>query len=202
MLLQTLIDDKIVKRSYSICSSNQTLQDEWIISFSIKQKEQGVFSTRSTQTAQPGMKIKMTWPLWKFVDPKSSRNYLFVSVGSGLSPCWSLYQWLLVSQDYDKIANLFGERYFSHVPQSVLDSYHISSPHIYHQLCLSKDDQFLADPLIRNGYVQDALDDALEFLDSNNITVFICGLPVMCNHVKDILLAKWFAKEQLIIEKY
>jgi len=39
MMLQTLIDDKIVKRAYSIYSTNQHLQDSQIISFCIKRKE-------------------------------------------------------------------------------------------------------------------------------------------------------------------
>ena len=60
MLLQTLIDGKIVKRSYSICSTNQDLQDSQIISFSIKRKEFGVFSTWATKVAKPGMQITMT----------------------------------------------------------------------------------------------------------------------------------------------
>lgn len=60
MLLQTLIDNKIVKRSYSICSTNQDLQDRQIISFSIKRKDNGVFSTWATKVARPGMQITMT----------------------------------------------------------------------------------------------------------------------------------------------
>jgi len=39
MMLQTLIGDKIVKRAYSIYSTNHQLQDSQIISFCIKRKE-------------------------------------------------------------------------------------------------------------------------------------------------------------------
>jgi uncharacterized membrane-anchored protein len=39
MMLQTLIGDKIVKRAYSIYSTNQQLQDSQTISFCIKRKE-------------------------------------------------------------------------------------------------------------------------------------------------------------------
>ena len=59
MMLQTLIGDKIVKRAYSIYSTNQDLQDSQIISFCIKRKEGGLFSTRATETAVVGMKIDM-----------------------------------------------------------------------------------------------------------------------------------------------
>lgn len=60
MMLQTLIGDEIVKRAYSIYSTNQDLQDGQTISFCIKRKEGGLFSTRATQVAQEGMQITMT----------------------------------------------------------------------------------------------------------------------------------------------
>lgn len=202
MLLQTLIDGKIVKRSYSICSTNQDLQDSQIISFSIKRKEMGVFSTWATKIAQPGMSITMTGPLGKFIDTWLSRNYLFVSVGSGLSPCLSIYNRLLTTGEYNKIANLFGEKTIEHIPETVMEAYTKMDDHIYNQICLSREINTSHPTIIRPGYVQGALDDALHFLATDDITVFICWLPVMCDEVRDILLAQWFSKERLVIEKY
>lgn len=202
MLLQTLIDGKIVKRSYSICSTNQDLQDSQTISFSIKRKENGVFSTRATKAAKPGMSITMTWPLGKFVDKKISKNYLFISVWSGLSPCLSIYDHLIATWDYNKIANLFGEKKLEHIPDSVLSSYTKMDAKIYNQICLSRELSTSHPDVMRPGYVQWAIDDALQFLWTDDISVFVCWLPAMCDEVRDILLAKWFPKERLVIEKY
>ena len=202
MLLQTLIDGKIVKRSYSICSTNQDLQDSQIISFSIKRKEFGVFSTWATKVAKPGMQITMTWPLGKFVDKKLSRNYLFISVWSWLSPCLSIYNHLFRTGEYNKIANLFGEQKIAHIPDTVMEAYTKMDDRIYNQICLSREMNTTYPSVMRSGYVQGALDDALAFLDTDDMTVFICWLPAMCDEVRDILLSKWLSRERLIIEKY
>jgi NAD(P)H-flavin reductase len=55
---------------------------------------------------------------------------------------------------------------------------------------------------MKKGYVQDVLDDALQFLETQDITVFICGLPAMCDDVAQILQHKGIEKQRLIIEKY
>ena len=204
MVLQTLIGDKIIKRSYSIYSTNQQLQDTKTISFCIKRKDQWVFSTRATQVAAVGMQITMTWPVGRFVDDSASRNYLFISVGSGLSPCFSIYQQLIRTDQYDKIANLFGERVLDHIPWEVLDAYSIQSEKIHNQICLSKEElsNKLQASSLRSGYVQSWLDDALIFLGTQDMTVFVCWLPAMCDEVAQILQDKGIEKSRLIIEKY
>lgn len=200
MMLQTLIGDKIVKRAYSIYSTNQQLQDTQTISFCIKRKEWGLFSTRATKTAKVGMKITLTGPLGKFIDSWLSRNYLFISVGSWLSPCFSIYQQLLQTWVYDKIVNLFWERYLDHIPDEVLDKYLLQNKEVYNQICLSKEENILQ--WMRKGYVQDWLEDALQFLWTTDCMIFICWLPAMCDDIANRLIDKNFKKEQLIIEKY
>jgi ferredoxin-NADP reductase len=69
-----------------------------------------------------------------------SKNYLFISVGSGLSPCFSLYTSLLQTGDYNKIVNLFGERYMDHIPAEVLQKYSLQDEKIYNQIRLSKEE--------------------------------------------------------------
>ena len=43
-------------------------------------------------------------------DDGQSDDYLLISVGSGLSPIYSIYQSLIQSGDYGKIAWMYGER--------------------------------------------------------------------------------------------
>jgi ferredoxin-NADP reductase len=144
----------------------------------------------------------MTWPVGRFVDDSASRNYLFISVGSGLSPCFSIYQQLIRTDHYDKIANLFGERVLDHIPWEVLDAYSIQSDKIYNQICLSKEEKIPAYAGMTKGYVQSGLDDALAFLGTQDVTVFVCGLPAMCDEVAQILQDKGIEKRRLVIEKY
>lgn len=201
MLLQTLIDGKIIKRSYSISSTNQYLQDHQIISFSIKRKENGVFSTRATKVAKSGMSITMTGPLGKFIDRGLSKKYLFISVWSGLSPVYSIYTHLLRTGAYAKMVNLFGEKTIEHIPLQVLVDYSIQSDMIYNQICLSRQKNISDTVTMRSWYVQGAIDDALLFL-GDDIMIYVCGMPSMCDDVREILLWKGIEKERICIEKY
>lgn len=217
MMLEAEIDGEMIMRAYSIYSTDQQLGDDGTVSFCIKRKESGVFSTRATQVATIGTKLKLTWPVGRFTDDEKSMHYLFISVGSGLSPCYSIYQSLLHSGRYDKIANIFGERYSSHIPEEVLDAFSIQTDKVSNQIFLSREEENLQS-IIHNsqflkGYVQDWLSSTLTFLwllendkvpshQNTNITVFICWLPAMCDDVRDKLIDYGIARERLIIEKY
>lgn len=111
-------------------------------------------------------------------------------MGSGLSPCLSIYDHLIRTGNYDKIANLFGEKKVEHIPDTVMSSYTNMDDKVYNQICLSKEMNITYPNVMRSGYVQSAIDDALQFLDTDDMSVFICGLPAMCDEVRDILLAK------------
>ena len=63
-----------------------------------------------------------------------------MSVGSGLSPCFSIYMYLLNTNNYDKIANIFGERYIDHIPEEVLQQYSIQNEKIKNMIFLSKEE--------------------------------------------------------------
>lgn len=92
-----------------------------------------------------------------------------MSVGSGLSPCFSIYMHLLATSNYDKMVNLFGERYLDHVPEEVLTHYSLQDDKVKNMIYLSREE--MSDKLqaisLRSGYVQDGLDDAIKFLIAN-----------------------------------
>ncbi len=60
MMLEAEIDGEMIMRAYSIYSTDQQLGDDGTVSFCIKRKESGVFSTRATQVATIGTKLKLT----------------------------------------------------------------------------------------------------------------------------------------------
>ena len=111
-------------------------------------------------------------------------------MGSGLSPCLSIYDHLIHTDRYDKIANLFGEKNIDHIPHSVLASYTKMDDRVYNQICLSREMHTSHEKILRSGYVQEAIYDALAFLATDDIVAFVCGLPAMCDDVRDILLTK------------
>jgi len=73
-------------------------------------------SDRLTQHISLGDTIQIKGPVGHYVDSFEFPNYLFVSVGSGLSPNVGLFQHLVYeSRRHEKIVNLFGERYYNHI---------------------------------------------------------------------------------------
>lgn len=90
----------------------------------------------------------MKGPLGHFVDPRNRFSYegvprfLCISIGSGLTPIYSLYRAWLHEDEPMYIANIFGERHRDQVLPSVHASFQpqISheTHHIRHRCCLSK----------------------------------------------------------------
>lgn len=226
MLLATEIDGKIIKRSYSIATTPQLLGDQWLIWFSIKRVEGGVFSTRATQIAKPGDVFTMTGPLWHMTDDEQFNDYLLISAGSWLSPIYSIYHSLLQSSRTIRIANVFGERHYSHIlpcvhhdwvenvwyiswvyPDATLtpswtrvDIWEdTSSPSVYSQCFLSQDEH---DGYII-GRVQLWLANTLDRLATTQIKVFICWAPAMVDEVRNLLIAEYgIDPTQIKFEKY
>jgi ferredoxin-NADP reductase len=187
MLLAVEIDGKIIKRSYSITTTPQFLYDQWLIWFSIKRVEGWVFSTRATQVAKPGDTLTMTGPLWHMTDDEQFDNYLLISAGSWLSPIYSIYHSLLQSSRTIRIANIFGERHFSHVLPCVHHDWVENMWSTYSQCFLSQDEH--------DGYmigrVQLWLANALDRLATTQIKVFICWAPAMVDEVRNLLIAEY-----------
>lgn len=230
MLLAAEIDGTIIKRSYSIATTPQLLSEQWIIWFSIKRVEGWVFSTRATHTAQPWDTLTMTGPLGKMVDHGEVDNYLLISAGSWLSPIYAIYHSLLTSSRSVRIANIFGERYFSHIlpcvhhdwVENVWSMLLWNSPHLEQQWIPEKVDPILTPSCnfswsiysqcflsadehewYNIGRVQLWIANACDRLATTDIRVFICGAPAMVDEVRGLLIAEYRIDPTYIhFEKY
>lgn len=121
-------------------------------------------------------------------DTNEHNKYLLVSTGSGISPMVALYQHLRKDTN-NVIVNIFGERYHRHMLPSVEQLFSESTSNVKNMLFLSQETEDLAalPAAYRPGHVQLALDEALEHLGTKDITVFLCGSPVMVDDVKQML---------------
>jgi ferredoxin-NADP reductase len=54
----------------------------------------------------------------------------------------------------------------------------------------------------QRGYIHQWLDEALHFLGTDEITVFLCGKPSMVDEVREKLSDHGIAKEHVHFEKY
>lgn len=144
-----------------------------------------------------GTKIMLTWPLGHMTDDKIHNKYLLISTGSWVSPMVWLHCELAKNSD-NKVVNIFGERHHRHMLPSVEKQFTSNSDNVKNILFLSQDDH----ARYRRWHVQEALDEGLQFLGSKDITIFICGSPMMVDDVRQMLTERWFSKEQIKYEKY
>ena len=138
-------------------------------------------------------------------DTAPTDRYLLVSVGSGVSPMVALYTRLvheqIQGQSAIRVANLFGESYWSSVVPEVATLFREENPQVENFFFISRDEAVEAG--CRQGHVQDGLDEALAFLGPvPGIQVLLCGKPEMVKQMEDLLIAKGFDKSQLKSEKY
>ncbi len=205
-MLSTTIDEKIVKRAYSIASISSECINTWIISFCIKRVEWWVFSSYTIDVMQIGDVFTIQWPAGRMVyTPMPAQTYLLISVWSGLSPLYSIYNQLIVSGNYTQIYNLFWERFLSHIPASVQKVLEKSHDRVWSRTYFSREDEknyIWQSWIYHHGYIQAWLHDLLPTLPRDNIQIYICGKPAMVDEVTDILLASGYDKAYIHSEKY
>ena len=193
-------DGKAMKNAYSIWTTNTMLQDQWIIGTIVKKTSEWWMSDYLTQGMKIGDKIKCTWPLGHFIDKEMSYNYLFVSIGSGITPLFSMYTQLLQTKKFNKIVNIFGERTKDMLLPSVLASYDISTEQVHNLLYLSQETDMIDG--WRTGRIQQWLENVSSLFDGQWFQAFLCGKPEMVDSVVDMLTSQWVSKEYISFEKY
>lgn len=194
---QNDIDGKPLKKAYSIGSTNEQLQTQWTCTTLVKKTRDGGMSDYLTSKLQVGDIVKYTAPLWHLGKETKSENYLLISTGSGLTPIYSIYQTLITNNTYNKIAHIFGERYQDQLIENIVSSRH-QTDKTKHFLHLSQDQK----DGWETGRIQASIDSALQFLDTQNIQVYICGKPSMVEDITTILWEKWILPENIAFEKY
>lgn len=204
---------KPLKKPYSIATTNVELQRDGTIGFIVKKVREGFMSDYLTTRIAVGDTLHLQWPLGHMYIKQPTSAYLLISVGSGLSPMVGLYNAIRTQQPDAYIANIFGERYLSHVPASVQEIMGgQTDAHIHHTLCLSRQHEIEPDffahasTYMQQWYVQDAVTTTLASLMTthkiSDVSVFLCGKPEMVDSVKGMLEDMGFEKGQVQFEKY
>jgi ring-1,2-phenylacetyl-CoA epoxidase subunit PaaE len=109
LTLQSEIDGEQVRRSYSICSG----VNDAAMQVAIKRVEGGVFSNYANDSLKPGDTLQVMPPQGSFyteLDAAASRNYLFISAGSGITPVVSNIKSILEEEPASRVTLLFGNQ--------------------------------------------------------------------------------------------
>ena len=96
--LEKKINDKILRRPYSICSS----PNENILNVGIKKVKGGVFSTYANENLNAGDFIKVSGPEGKFIY-KNDNSIIAIAGGSGITPIISIIKTILNKKTLTKI---------------------------------------------------------------------------------------------------
>ncbi len=200
-MIEAVIDGVIIKKPYSIASTNKQLQEEKLIWFVVKKASENGMSHYLTQAIKNNDHITLKWPVWHYINPQKHKNYLFVSVWSGLSPNFWVFQNLINEpHTYEQIIHLYGERNSSElVPMIEEYAQGVENENTKTFFCLSQETSTKSNYL--NCRVQEQLPNAIATLWMQT-TCFICGSPAAVNDITEKLLALWISREDIISEKY
>ncbi|MET1254257.1 1,2-phenylacetyl-CoA epoxidase subunit PaaE [Aliikangiella maris] len=114
LTLKTTIDGQDIRRSYSICQSAQAQR----LQVAVKRIEQGIFSNFANEQLKPGMALDVMPPQGHFyteVDAKQEKHYLFIAVGSGITPILSQIQTLLNAEPLSQVTLIYGNKSTPHM---------------------------------------------------------------------------------------
>lgn len=109
LTLRCTINGQPVRRSYSICAA----PCEGALRVAIKKQPGGLFSTYANEQLHAGDVVEVMPPNGKFfipLDPATSRNYLFVAAGSGITPILSLLKETLAVEPRSTCTLVYGNR--------------------------------------------------------------------------------------------
>ncbi len=183
-----------LKRAYSIASSPFE-QNLW---FYIKKASENGMSKYLVEDMKIWETIKCIWPFWHMV-LKESENYLFISTWTWIAPILSIFRTLKQIWKYEKIVNIFWERYEKTLISEVINElkgYENEKTKNCFFLSKDKKDGFYI------WYVQEKLQDAVKFVWKNNLKVYICWKPIMVDDVVEKLINIWIDEENILFEKY
>ncbi len=105
--LKTTIEDKEIRRSYSICSSPKSGE----LKVAIKKVENGIFSSYAISHLKIGDVIEVHEPEGKFIlEPTRSNNYLGIAAGSGITPVLSMVKTVLQDEPSSSFTLIYGNK--------------------------------------------------------------------------------------------
>ena len=116
LTLRATIDGQDVRRSYSICSTPQTLTQEGVVQVGIRAVDGGLFSTWATMQLQAGDSLQVMPPQGRFgVKHARARHRVGFAAGSGITPILSIMASTLHSQPDSKFTLVYGNRHMASV---------------------------------------------------------------------------------------
>ena len=197
--LKASLDNKEVRRAYSICSTPQSRE----LRVAIKKVENGTFSVYATEQLKVGDKIEITPPEGKFqLQPESNKNYIGFAAGSGITPILSILKTVLETEETSTFTLIYGNKsiddtIFYEELISLKEKYQnfnlefVCSQEQNENMLFGRIDKAYTNLFVKNRYKEVAFDAA-----------YLCGPEAMINTVSETLEDNGFSKNSINFELF
>lgn len=197
------INDAEIRRSYSICVS----PNDGELRVAIKKMEQGKFSGFIHDQLKVGDVVEVMPPMGRFspkLDTQSSKNYLAIAAGSGITPVMSIMKTILQNEPNSRFTLIYGNKnrntiIFREAIEALKNSF-MSYLRVYH--VLSRE---MMDVPLFNGRIDAEKIKAfsqtltpIQHIDE----AFICGPEEMLLAARNQLIDLGLASEKIHIELF
>jgi CDP-4-dehydro-6-deoxyglucose reductase len=191
--MNQVINEKKITRAYSIASApSETNRFELCLNL----VHEGLLSPRLFEM-RPGETIEIRPPLGMFVLRNPPRDVVFIATGTGIAPFRSILKAQL-NEASQAFTLVFGVRYESHLMyRAEFEEMARRHPHFRFLPTLSRPTESWSG---RSGHVQAHLQEAIG--ERRDVDVFLCGLKLMVDDVRNILKEMGFDRKQILFEKY
>ena len=179
--LEKKINDKILRRPYSICSS----PNENILNVGIKKVKGGVFSTYANENLNAGDFIKVSDPEGKFIY-KNDNSIIAIAGGSGITPIISIIKTILNKKTLTKIHLI----YINKSPEKTM-FYKLLKSLEFQNKKRFKINWFFTETKIQNSQNRRINESDIIKVISNqslNTLYYLCGPDNMNEFIKKILI--------------
>ena len=195
--LEKKINDNIIRRPYSICSSPY----ENVFEVGIKKVEGGIFSTFANENLKAGESIKVSSPEGKFIYKKKfNHSIVAIAAGSGITPILSIIKTILNQNSSNKIHLI----YVNKSPEKTM-FYELLKSLEFKNKKRFEVNWFFTDVKIENFQNRRVNESDLINLTSNqflNNLYYLCGPGDMNEFIKNILINNSINPEQILSELF
>jgi ferredoxin-NADP reductase len=190
--------NKIVRRSYSICSSpSDTSRFEICV-----RAVSGGYCSNYVHRLRPGDLIQVEGPYGEFsLEPESNREVILVATGTGISPIKSMLLQLFERKTPRRIRLFFGLRNVSDLFYGDLfDFFAAKHPNFEPVITLSQPDpEAWSGP---RGRVTRLIQQQVTRVDAERSEAYLCGGRQMIEDVKRLLIEKGLEPEHIQHENF
>lgn len=200
--IQKNLDDSLIRRAYSICSSPESGE----LRVAIKHVDKGRFSNFANHILKEGDTLDVAGPEGRFVlevDGSNQKDYLAIAAGSGITPVISMIKAVLQNEKDSRFGLIYGSKSGEKtIFKKELDELEVSSngrlqvQYVYSQIISDKALFGRIDAKLVKEHLKN------KFSDWDFNTYFLCGPEEMIDDAKGMLIKKGVNEDAIKFELF